>query len=385
VAIPGGWERCWKERSELTTTAEQRDGDGLPECSLRPTNLLRHLICTKIKKVERDPSKGKPIPPPQLDPKAEAEIFRLAVQNAPSPLLMVAQDGTILVVNEAAERLFGYDASELLGKPVEALMTGGLRETHVAHRDGYLAEPRRRPMGDRRDLVAKTKAGLVIPVEVGLSPVETPAGMVVVCGIIDLSARKQAEKEMAEVAELLDRKNKKLLHLVATDELTSVMSRRAFLNQLGIQIEVSLRHARPLSVLMLDIDHFKSYNDQFGHPAGDEVLQLLGETLQTVARRSDYVGRLGGEEFGIILPETGLEGSTVLAERFRAAVEDHVWPRKAVTVSLGATTIVFSTAVPHPSAPGVPEILDQADRALYRSKGTGRNRVTHLAEISGDD
>jgi diguanylate cyclase (GGDEF)-like protein/PAS domain S-box-containing protein len=347
--------------------------------------LLRRLIATEIEETDRDNSKGRQIPAPTLDPKAEAEIFRLAMQTAPSPMLIVARDGTILAVNEAAEHLFGYDGSELLGKPVEILMTGGLQEIHVAHRDGFLANPQRRPMGDQKDLVAKTREGLVIPVDVGLSPVETPSGIMVVCGIIDLSDRKQAEKEMAELAELLEKKNKKLLHLVATDELTSLMSRRAFLSQLGVQIEVSVRHARALSILMLDIDHFKSYNDQFGHPAGDEVLQLLGDTLQTMARRSDFVGRLGGEEFGIILPETGVEGSRVLAERFRAAVEGREWPRRAISVSLGVTTVAFGTAVPRPAAPNVTEILNQADRALYRSKERGRNRVTHVDDITGED
>jgi diguanylate cyclase (GGDEF)-like protein/PAS domain S-box-containing protein len=326
-----------------------------------------------------------PDDPGRLTPEVEGEIFRLAVSHAPSPILIVDGTGTILVVNEAAERLFGYEREELLGESVDLLLPQGAREAHKGQREAFMGDPQERPMGAQRDLVATTKAGEIIPVEVGLSPMDTPAGPMVVCGIMDLSERQRAEKRLAELVELLDQRNQRLLHLVSTDELTSLKSRRAFLDHLEGQLEVAVRHARPLSVMILDIDHFKLYNDEFGHLAGDEVLRGMGETLQSVARRSDFVGRLGGEEFGVLLPETDAEGAKVLAERFRVAVEAREWPRRSITVSVGATTLDFPRSVPRPDAPGVPDILSRADRALYQSKELGRNRVTHADELEPDD
>lgn len=309
------------------------------------------------------------------------EIFRLAMQNAPSPMLIVREDGTILVVNEAAVRLFGYAAAELVGKTVEVLVPEGFRSAHKGYRAGFMADRHPRPMGVERDLMALGKNGVQIPVEVGLSPVQTPAGPLVVVGLVDLSARKQAEQNLAEVAELLGKRNQRLLELVTTDGLTSLKSRRAFQDHLDAQLEVAVRNAHPLSVLILDIDFFKDYNDAFGHLAGDEILRQMGMTLRAVARRSDFVARLGGEEFGIILLETGKEGARVLAERFREAVENADWPRRAITASLGATTLEFRQTVPRPATPSFSAILRDADRALYRSKETGRNRVTHAADL----
>jgi diguanylate cyclase (GGDEF)-like protein len=139
-----------------------------------------------------------------------------------------------------------------------------------------------------------------------------------------------------------------------------------------------------MSVLILDIDHFKEYNDEFGHLAGDEVLKRFAQILKEIARRSDFVARLGGEEFGIILPETDTVGSKVIGERFRRAVEAEDWPLRPVTTSVGAMTLEFKQAVPRPEAPDLSSILTEADRALYRSKAKGRNRVTHVSEMGGD-
>jgi diguanylate cyclase (GGDEF)-like protein len=160
----------------------------------------------------------------------------------------------------------------------------------------------------------------------------------VICSIVDLSRRKEKEGNVLELASRLGKENERLLQLVATDSLTSLMSRQAFLDHFTALLEVSVRHARSLSLLILDIDHFKAYNDDFGHLAGDEVLRQVGKTLREAARRSDLVARLGGEEFGIILPETDRRGATVFGDRFRKAIEVGDWPRRPITISVGATT-----------------------------------------------
>jgi len=236
-------------------------------------------------------------------------------------------------------------------------------------------------MGEQRDVVAQRRDGSVFPAEVGLSPIRTPDGTFIVTAIVDLSERKRAAQRITQQAEMLDLANAKHLEMASTDSLTSLWNRRAFLDQLSIQLGQTVRSARPMSVLILDVDQFKPYNDRYGHLAGDEILRSVAEVLQTNARQSDYVARIGGEEFGVILPETNCSGSVMLAERFRSAIEVTRWPRRAITASVGATTVEFTRAVPRPQSPEYSQVLSAADRALYYSKENGRNRVTHASDL----
>jgi diguanylate cyclase (GGDEF)-like protein/PAS domain S-box-containing protein len=315
----------------------------------------------------------------------ESHLFRMALDAAPCAMVVVDQGGAIKLVNRAAERMFGYRHDELLDRPVETLVPVGVQGSHARQRDAFLTAPAPRQMGTRRDLDARRRDGSTFPVEVGLNPVRIDGRWVVVGAIIDLSERKRAEERMAEQSEQLARQNAKLAELAVTDGLTGLRNRRAFIEQLLVQLELAVRHARSLSVLILDVDYFKAYNDEFGHLAGDDILRQVARILGEVARRSDFVARIGGEEFGIILPETDRDGAVVLGERFRAAVEESAWPNRVIKASLGATTIDFSHPVPRPNAPGVSQILTEADRALYYSKQTGRNRVTHLDDMEPSD
>ena len=310
---------------------------------------------------------------PQLEP----DMFRLSMEVAPTPMITVREDGSMVMVNNAAEELFGYDADEMIGHDVELLLPEGLKPVHKQHRADFVSDPAARPMGMQRDLYAVLSDGSAIPIEIGLSPVRTSSGLLTICTIVDLSLRKEEEQDLRQLASHLGKKNERLLELVSTDGLTSLKNRQAFMDHLDAQLEVSVRHGRPISVLILDIDYFKAFNDTFGHLAGDEVLKEVGKILPKASRRSDLVARLGGEEFGIILPETDRGGAIVLAERFREAIEAGQWPRRPITVSIGATTVQSGETVPRPEAPKIAEILTAADRALYRSKDEGRNRVTH--------
>lgn len=324
--------------------------------------------------------------PAQADPsEAGSHLFRLALDAAPCAMVVVDQRGAIKLVNRAAEQMFGYRHDELLERPVESLVPLDAQDGHVRHRSEFLLSPKPRPMGQRRDLSARRRDGSTFPVEVGLNPVRIDHEWLVVGAIVDLSERRRAEERLAEQSEQLVKQNAKLAELAVTDGLTGLRNRRAFIEQLLVQLELAVRHARALSVLMLDVDYFKPYNDEFGHLAGDDILRQIARILGEVARRSDFVARIGGEEFGIILPETDREGAIALAERFREAVEESAWPGRVITASLGATTIDFTHPVPRPNAPGVSRILTEADRALYHSKQTGRNRVTHIDDIDDAD
>jgi two-component system, cell cycle response regulator len=167
----------------------------------------------------------------------------------------------------------------------------------------------------------------------------------------------------------------RLERLATTDPLTQMLNRRALMERLATELDRAQRYALTLSVMMIDIDHFKKVNDTFGHLAGDEVLREMAQIVQREARTVDIVARYGGEEFVVVLPETAREGAVAFAERVRARVEEaqlvtgdqYSWLR--VSVSVGVAT------VPDTPAFTPEDIIAAADEALYRAKAEGRNRV----------
>ena len=157
-----------------------------------------------------------------------------------------------------------------------------------------------------------------------------------------------------------------------SDALTGVVNRKAFDERLDAELAFGLRHESPLSLVLLDVDHFKKVNDTHGHPAGDAVLRGVAAVARSQARETDLVARYGGEELAVVLPETDAAGARAIAERLRAAVEGtaHATEQGSlrVTVSVGVATWPGGGQTPD-------ELLTTADRALYRAKQTGRNRV----------
>ncbi len=156
--------------------------------------------------------------------------------------------------------------------------------------------------------------------------------------------------------------------LSITDPLTGLLNRRYIEERLLEEINRAGRGGGPLSFLMLDVDEFKSYNDRFGHPAGDEALRIVGTILKETVRGADVAARYGGEEFSVLLPETSSSEAAVIAERIRVRVEQTEFPDRKVTVSIGIAT--FTDAFANPD-----DLISAADKALYRAKGQGRNNV----------
>ncbi|WP_246422728.1 diguanylate cyclase [Roseospira visakhapatnamensis] len=174
----------------------------------------------------------------------------------------------------------------------------------------------------------------------------------------------------------LRRKTEALERLAATDALTGVPNRRSFETVIAREWRRMMREKMPLSVAMVDIDHFKALNDTFGHPFGDHVLRVVAATIDAHLRRpSDYVARYGGEEFVLVLPSTDAAGAASVAEGARRAIEalqfDGMPVDKPlqVTASLGCGTVVPSVEG------GVEALVGEADQNLYRAKNNGRNRV----------
>ena len=171
-------------------------------------------------------------------------------------------------------------------------------------------------------------------------------------------------------------RNRALSEVSSRDSLTGLYNRWYVIEKLDSELNRAIRHGSPMSLLMLDLDHFKRINDTFGHPAGDEVLKSVGKLLRESCRVYDVPGRYGGEEFCIVLPETRPGNTTVVAERIRKRLESTELPcgdgSVLVTASIGiaGTEVDGDGEMLNPAA-----LIDRADRALYSAKTRGRNRV----------
>ena len=178
---------------------------------------------------------------------------------------------------------------------------------------------------------------------------------------IDITRRKLAEQQLETQA--------------FTDSLTGVLNRRRFLELAAVEVERARRHGQPVALMMIDLDHFKAVNDAHGHAGGDTVLQAFVRTALTLMRGSDLFGRVGGEEFAALLPQTDLDGAAALAHRLGGQVQAHpvdlATGPVAYTVSIG----VVARALARDDEVTVESLMLDADEALYRAKGEGRNRV----------
>ncbi|MBN1980216.1 MAG: diguanylate cyclase [Chitinivibrionales bacterium] len=157
--------------------------------------------------------------------------------------------------------------------------------------------------------------------------------------------------------------------LASRDGLTNLLNHRMFQETIRAEIERARRYNRPLSLVMFDIDHFKKFNDTYGHPVGDEILKMVALTTKSTLRTTDYIFRYGGEEFCVLLPETTTENAFIFAERLRTKIEQNRAVRRlSVTISLGIAQYRMHELAQH--------LIKKADQALYKSKQGGRNRTT---------
>jgi diguanylate cyclase (GGDEF)-like protein len=169
------------------------------------------------------------------------------------------------------------------------------------------------------------------------------------------------------------RAEQEMRSLASYDSLTGLPSRHAFFDNANNYVSLAQREKSPFSVMIIDLDHFKSINDRFGHPAGDAVLKLFADVVNSIARRSDIIGRVGGEEFAIVLPSTNTSEALEFSERLHHAINQAVLKYKdsaiRYTVSIGLSE--FDTD----SEDSIDDLLARADLALYQAKQSGRNQT----------
>lgn len=200
--------------------------------------------------------------------------------------------------------------------------------------------------------------------------------MIGIIGVsMDITERKQADELIQQLIQRLEKEKANAQKNALTDGLTGLLNRRHFDEALKREFSRSKRMDNPLALIMIDIDHFKNFNDRYGHVSGDDCLRRVATTLKKfVGRAPDFVARYGGEEFVVVLPDTDLEGACIVASRLCKAIEELGIPHDRsdvsakVTISLGVAALTTETAA-NPDA-----LIELADKALYRAKANGRNR-----------
>ncbi|HEU6438528.1 MAG TPA: diguanylate cyclase [Nitratidesulfovibrio sp.] len=281
---------------------------------------------------------------------------RELVENAPIGIFRTTWDGTILVLNQHGAALLGFrdtdHARALLDDSVIPLYAEPL--DRQAMLDGLIAGEV--VTGHRQRWFRR--GGEAIWVSLYARRTGTPEAPEVESFFLDVTDQVEDTKRLEQLA--------------TTDELTGVSNRRHFMARLEDEATRSQRYARPLSVLLLDADHFKSVNDTWGHEAGDMVLRHITDVMGLSLRENDLIGRLGGEEFGVLLPETALDRALRTAERIRSAVEDA--PVAVRDVWIGCTVSV-GAAEYRGANDSLDDLMRRADHMLMRAKESGRNRV----------
>ena len=286
--------------------------------------------------------------------------------------------GTILESNAALQRMLGYSPAELAGMANHDLIAGHDRAAVSAAVRANLAVALPKLRSDGRCQLGqcqyRRKDGGAVDVEVLAAIVPGCDGELVAFIVRDVTEQRAHEQRLFDYQLGLEEANSKLKALASTDGLTGANNRKAFDERLAEAFERADRFGEPLSLILLDVDRFKLFNDTFGHPAGDDVLRSVAQALLKAARVTDSVARYGGEEFAIILPETELAGAMIVAERCLRDIAALPWSQRAVTASIGVATKTNSVE-------GAADLLRAADLALYRSKQSGRNRVNHSSGL----
>lgn len=296
-----------------------------------------------------------------------------AVEHSPSAIMITDVNGCIEYVNPKFTELTGYAFSEVLGKNPRILKSNNTpRQVYAELWQTILAG-----LDWRGEFLNRKKNGELFWENASISAIMNSSGVIThfVAVNEDITSRKEAEEK-------IKRLNAGLEQLAMTDYLTSLYNRRYFVQRGAEEFKRAWRTSQPLSLLMLDIDHFKKVNDTHGHAAGDMVLQQIGSALKSSLRETDILGRMGGEEFAILLPNTSLKEAGMLAERIRLAVGGAPFeiPSKslAVTISIGVAMITDEMS-------GIDDMLRNADLAMYRAKHYDGNRVVCYEDISDTD
>ena len=265
-------------------------------------------------------------------------------------------EGSILKVNKAATNIFGYTQENFASMKIEDLLPTFHREAHVSLREGFMSFEQKREMGSRSNKIEAIKSdGTIIEVKISISARKFDGEIRAVCVVKDITEQNKLEQYAQK------------------DHLTGLYNRRYFDDVLYKELKRQNREENDLSLILIDLDHFKNLNDTEGHSVGDLALKTLADYLQENTREYDYITRWGGDEFALICPSLNIENSCKHAEKLRSGFEALIFPwKERLTLSIGIATA--SQLTPY----SVNKIMHEADKAVYAAKNAGRNQVIHI-------
>ena len=280
---------------------------------------------------------------------------RDVLEGLPDGVAVIDAMGRVAYANRQLEILTGYHRNELMGRPIEQLVPARLRAIHRQDRRRYAARPRPRPMGSPdRDFRLRRKDGTELPVDIALGLIGPPRNRQIAAVVRDATALRELESD--------------LIHKALHDPLTDLANRTLFFDRLHQAMLRSQRDQRPVALVMLDLDSFKTINDAFGHAAGDAVLQALAGQLQMRLRATDTVARLGGDEFAWILPNVAGQEAAVRKVRglLRSLDRSCAFDGNQIVVDISAGMALFPRDGDDADA-----LMRRADLALYTAKRQG--------------
>ena len=297
---------------------------------------------------------------------------RLLAENANDIIVRFSPEFERLYVSPACRDLLGYEPHELVGGHPGELVHRADREALEQALDRQLLTGNATARATFR---SQHKNGRYIWLEMSIRRLEDGSGFVAVTR--DVSGRKALETKLEEA-------NRQLRVLAREDALTGLANRRRFDEALGEEYRRAMRVGTPLSIVMLDVDRFKSFNDTYGHPSGDGCLQALAGVISHLSRRpADLPARYGGEEFVVLLPDTDAEGALALAESIRSAMHDLAIPHAGSDCGFVTVSVGVAVMLPFVSPAGPAALVEAADAALYEAKRAGRNTV-RLADAEAE-
>jgi len=290
----------------------------------------------------------------------------------PDTLLVVDHQGRIVKCNKSVESMFDYRVEEVLGEKTTLLIPeNGWFSGCAAACPGSAAGKKL----NVRPATGRKKNGDLIPLEIILADLNGSSGRVIL--LRDITERKKTEQELVGLTAKLGNANEHLQRLANIDPLTELLNRRGLEHQLTAGMDKARREGIPMTAILLDLDDFKQINDTLGHAVGDLVLKEVAKRLKAWLRSTDTIGRIGGDEFLIFLPETRRAEAMVVAERLRRVISTSRLPvcfeTVAITVSMGVASLPFEVS-------SIEETLSLTRSPLQRSKRTGKNTVSTMRE-----
>ena len=310
----------------------------------------------------------------------ESERARLSLghimESIGDGVVVIERDHTILHANTAAGAMLGITRDDMIGRKCHDVIH---RQSTPCDNTDHACP--HNAVFDRGEIVkvlhTHTDAGGGERyVEITASPVRDGAGEIF--AMVEThrdSMEKQRDDELVRLVKNLNEAQTNLKHMAVTDELTDLKNRRYIMERLEEEFQRAKRSARSLGLIMLDIDHFKEVNDVYGHIVGDAVLRTISGRIRDSLRKHDLVGRVGGEEFLVVCPESGLEETVQVAERIRRVVHAKAIGEGTVEVLVALSAGVTVQGKGDKSAD---MLFSRADTALYRAKDQGRNRVVTM-------